>query len=74
MAIQSATKNNNGKHMLQQLAHNHVAIISANQNYKNIIKINIPQTPSKIGVLQSKTFSHTPDEAMFDGLAKACDP
>ena len=36
-----------------------------NQNYKNIIKINILQTPSKVGVLQSKTFSHTPDEAML---------
>ena len=35
------------------------------QNYKNIIKINILQTPSKLGVLQSKTFSHTPDEAML---------
>ena len=41
-----------------------IAITSANQNYKNIIKINILQTPSKVGVLQSKTFSHTPDEAM----------
>ena len=39
---------------------------------KNIIKINILQTPSKVDVLQSKRFSHTPDEAMFDGLAKAC--
>ena len=38
---------------------------------KNIIKENILQTSSKVGVLQSKTFSHTPDEAMLDGLAKA---
>ena len=49
-----------------------MAITSANQNYKNVIKINILQTPSKVGVLQSKTFSHTPDKVMFDGLAKAC--
>ena len=40
-------------------------------NYK-IINMNILQTPSKVGVLQSITFSHTPDEAMFVGLAKAC--
>ena len=39
---------------------------------KNIIKIIILQTPIKVGALQSKIFSHTPDEAMFDGLAKAC--
>ena len=52
-----------------------MAITSANQNYKkNVIKKNIPQTPSKVGVLQSKTFSNTPDEALFDGLAKACEP
>ena len=30
------------------------------------------QTPSKPGVLQGKTFSHTPDEARSVGLAKAC--
>ena len=42
-------------------------------NYK-IINMNILQTPSKVGVLQSITFSHTPDEAMFVGLAKACVP
>ena len=51
-----------------------MAITSGNQNYKNIIKKNILWTPSKVGVLQSKTFSHTPDQAMFDGLAKACEP
>ena len=54
--------------MLPQLAFNHMAITSSNQNYKkitNVIKINIVQTPSKVGVLQSKTFSHTPDEAML---------
>ena len=45
----------------------------ANEN-NNIIKNNILQTPSKVGVLQSTTFSHTPDEAMSVGLAKACVP
>ena len=30
------------------------------------------QTPSKPGVLQGKTFSHTPDEARSVGLVKAC--
>ena len=39
-----------------------------------IIKNNIPHTPSKSGVLVSIIFSHTPDEAMSDGLAKACVP
>ena len=58
--------------MPPQLAHSHMAITFANQNYKKYYKTNILQTPSKVGVLQSKTFSHTPDEAMFDGLAKAC--
>ena len=32
----------------------------------------IPQTPSKLGVLQRKTFFHTPDEARSVGLVKAC--
>ena len=40
----------------------------------NIIKNNIPHTPSKVGVSESITFSHTPDEAMSVGLAKACVP
>ena len=44
----------------------------ANQTSK-IIYHNIPYTPSKVGVVAGKTFSHTPDEAMSDGLAKACD-
>ena len=35
---------------------------------KNIIL----QTSSKPGVLQRKTFFHTPDEARSVGLAKAC--
>ena len=46
-----------------------MAFTSAIQITK-IIKMNIPQTPSKVGVLQSITFFHTPDEAMFVGLAK----
>ena len=37
-----------------------------------IIYHNILHTPSKVGVVARKTFSHTPDEAMSDGLAKAC--
>ena len=36
-----------------------------------IIYHNIPHTPSKVGVVARKTFSHTPDEAMSDGLVKA---
>ena len=35
---------------------------------------NIPHTPSSVGVLQRIIFSHTPDEAMSGGLAKACVP
>ena len=38
-----------------------------------MIKNNIPHTPSKVGVMVRKTFSHTPDEAMSGGLVKACD-
>ena len=41
-------------------------------NGTTIIYHNIPHTPSKVGVVARKTFSHTPDEAMSDGLAKAC--
>ena len=33
---------------------------------------NIPHTPSHVGVVTSTTFSHTPEEAMSVGLAKAC--
>ena len=36
----------------------------------NIIKNIIPQTPLKVGVLQSIRFSHTPDEARSVGLEK----
>ena len=36
------------------------------------MKNNFLQTPSKPGVLQGKTFSHTPDEVRSVGLAKAC--
>ena len=35
-------------------------------------KDNIPHIPSKVGVLGSITISHTPEEAMPVGLAKAC--
>ena len=48
----------------------------SNFGKKEISKIiyhNIPHTPSKVGVVARKTFSHTLDEAMSDGLAKACD-
>ena len=38
----------------------------------NIVKTNIPHTPIKVGVLERIIFSHTPDEAMLVGLAKAC--
>ena len=45
-----------------------------NSNKNNTVKNNIPHTPSNVGVLESITFSHTPDEAMSVGLAKACVP
>ena len=52
--------------------------LSRNKNiwqiFKNIIKDNIPHTPSKVGVLEIRIFSHTPEEAMSVGLAKACVP
>ena len=32
------------------------------------------ETPSTMGVFGSITFSHTPEEAMSGGLAKACVP
>ena len=38
-----------------------------------IINHNILHTPSNVSVMVRKTFSHTPDEAMSGGLAKACD-
>ena len=36
------------------------------------MKNNFLQTPSNPGVLQGKTFSHTPDEARSVGLVKPC--
>ena len=38
----------------------------------NIVKNNIPHTASKLCVLESITFSHTPEEAMLVGLVKVC--
>ena len=38
----------------------------------HIVKDNIPHTASKVCVLESITFSHTPEEAMSVGLVKAC--
>ena len=43
------------------------------QKFK-IMKYNTLHTPSKVGVLVSIIFSHTPEEAMSGGLAKACVP
>ena len=43
------------------------------QKFKNM-KYNILHTPSKVGVLVNIIFSHTPEEAMSGGLAKACVP
>ena len=40
------------------------------QNFK-IMKYSILHTPSKVGVLVSIIFSHTVEEAMSGGLAKA---
>ena len=45
-------------------------IATPKSNY--IMKNNFLQTPSKPGVLQGKTFSHTPDEVRSVGLVKAC--
>ena len=36
------------------------------------MKNNFLQTSTKQGVLQGKTFSHTPDESRSVGLVKAC--
>ena len=41
---------------------------------KYFIYENIPHTPPYVVVLQRIIFSHTPDEAMSGGLAKACVP
>ena len=45
-----------------------------NKCANNIIQNIIPQTPSKVDVLQSVTFSHIPDEARLVVLAKPCVP
>ena len=44
------------------------------QIFKIIIKDNIPHTPSKVGVSERIILSHTPEEAISIGLAKACVP
>ena len=45
-----------------------------NKCANNIIKHMIPHTPSQVGVLQSITFFHIPDEARLVLLAKLCVP
>ena len=55
--------------LFQQVGTN-MAYKCANNN--NIIKNIIQQTPSKVGVLLRKTFSHTQDEARSIGMVKAC--
>ena len=47
-------------------------IIWLNIKKFKIIYINIPHTPSKVGVIVRIIFSLTLDEAMSVGLAKAC--
>ena len=44
------------------------------QIFKIIMEDNILYTPSKVGVFERWIFSHTPEEAMSVGLAKACVP
>ena len=43
------------------------------KNPSKTVNHNILHTPSNVGVMVSKTFSHTLDEAMSVGLVKACD-
>ena len=43
------------------------------QNPSKIVNDNILHTPSNVGVMVRKTFSHSLDEAMSGGLVKACD-
>ena len=38
----------------------------------HIVQDNIPHTASKVCVLESIIFSHTPEEAISVGLVKAC--
>ena len=40
----------------------------------SIVEINIPHAPTEVGILESIILSHTSDEAMSVGLAKACVP
>ena len=75
MAITSVTTNKkSGQYHLPLLLQlfQQVDTVMANKCADNIIKNIIPHTPSKVGVLQSKTFSHTLDEARSVGLVKAC--
>ena len=58
--------------MPPHLAYSHMVITSANEKLQKYYKDKYSTDTSKVGVLQSKTFSHTPDEAMSGSLAKAC--
>ena len=62
--------------MIQSIFSYHLSTTKKNKRYlANIqikIKYNIPHTPTKVGVLVRIIFSHTPEEAMSVGLAKAC--
>ena len=57
-----------GKKTFKIMVNNHFGPIT---KFK-IINNNIPHTPSKVGVMARIIFSHTLDEAMSVGLAKAC--
>ena len=88
MAIISANNISGYKHYDNNICHNQhkrvglpginnkidkkISNIWQNVSKTNIVNDNSPHTPSKVGVLESITFSHTPEEAMSVGLAKAC--
>ena len=83
MAIISANNTSGYKQYDNNICHKkHIQIDLPSVNNKSKItlakisklyyKDNIPHTPSKVGVMESITFSHTPEEAMSVGLVKAC--
>ena len=71
MTITSVTKNT--KKVWLNSATNDKYVKFWQKIHQKIINHNILHTPSNVGVMVRKTFSHTLDEAMSVGLAKACD-
>ena len=73
MTKTSVTQNNIKKGLAKTIQQKMTNMSNLAQNPSKIVNHNILHTPSNVGIMVRKTFSHTLDEAMSGGLVKACD-